>query len=64
MCPKRQDYISGVDLAKWECGSHSTESKSKTQTAFNREWGKIRAKQTKESWRNAHDIYQAIYSTL
>lgn len=64
MGPKYQDYVLGVELARWECGSHSTESKPKTQTAFKEQWGKILAKQPKESWTNARDIFQAIYNAL
>lgn len=51
---KNEDwYVLGVQLAKWEYGSCSTESKPKTQAAFKDQWGKILAKQIKESWRNA-----------
>lgn len=60
MGPKHQDYVLGVELTRWECGSLSTESKLKTHTAFKEQRGKTLAKQTEESWGNACDIFQAI----
>lgn len=60
MGPKHQDQVLGVQLARWECGNCSTESKPKTQAAFKEPWGKMLAEQTKESWRDASDIFQAI----
>lgn len=32
-----------VELARWECGSPSTESKLKTQTAFKGQWEEIQS---------------------
>lgn len=41
--PKQQDYILEAELARWECGSPSTESKPKTQTAFKGQWEEIQS---------------------
>lgn len=41
MGPKQQDYTLDVKLARWECGSPSTESKPKIQTAFKGQWEEI-----------------------
>lgn len=63
MGPKHQDYVLGMELARWKCGSCSTESKPNTQTAFKEQRCKILAKQTKESWRNACEIFR-VYTVL
>lgn len=56
MGPKWQDYILEVELARWECGSPSTESKPRTQTAFKGHWEEIRS-----SLRRAREMHLMSY---
>lgn len=56
MGPKRQDYILEVELARWECGNPSTESKPKTRTAFTGHWEEIQS-----SLRRAGEMHLMSY---
>lgn len=56
MGPKWQDYILEVKLARWECGSPSTESKHKTQTIFKGQW-----EETQSTLRRAGEMHLISY---